>query len=205
MLRSYGYWFVALGAFLEGETIIMVSGFAAYRGYLDIRWVVVVTFVGALAGDQLHFHLGRWKGSGFLERWALWREHVGKVRRLLERYGLLVIFGFRFIYGARTVTPFVIGSSGFDSRLFLVIDSVTVLVWSCVIVYLGYAFGAFVHVLFGRIKRIEHIVLILLLLAGAVAWTCNFVRKWFRARKGRDGKAPESAGEGSGHGTDAGG
>ena len=205
LLRSYGYWFVALGAFLEGETIIAASGFAAYRGYLDIRWVVVVTFVGALAGDQLHFHLGRWKGAGFLEKWALWRDHVGKVRRLMERYGLLVIFGFRFIYGARTVTPFVIGSSGFDSRLFLAIDAVTVLVWSCLIAYLGYAFGAFVQVLFGHIKKTEHAVLILLLSAGAVAWMFNAIRKWLRARKGRDGKPPESAGEGSGHGTDAGG
>jgi membrane protein DedA with SNARE-associated domain len=183
LVRSYGYWFVALGAFLEGETVILMAGFAAYRGYLDIRWVVAVTFIGALAGDQLHFHLGRWKGASFLEKYALWRAHVGKVRRLMQRYGLLVIFGFRFIYGARTVTPFVIGSSGFDGLAFLAIDAMMVFFWSCLIAYLGYAFGAFIQVFFGRIKRIEHIVLLLLLLAGAVVWAFNLVRKWRSGRK----------------------
>ncbi len=182
-MRSYGYWFVALGAFLEGETVILMAGFAAYRGYLDVRWVVAITFLGALAGDQLHFYIGRWKGAYFLEKLAFWRHNVQKVKRLLDRYRLLVIFGFRFIYGMRTVTPFVIGSSGFDSKMFFIIDAVTVLMWTCIVVYLGYAFGAVLQATFGHIKKIERLVFVLLLLIAASIWAFNIIRKWRLARK----------------------
>ncbi len=183
LLKSYGYWFVLLGAFFEGESVVLVAGFAAYQGYLDIRWVAAIAFLGSLVGDQLYFRLGRWKGGHFLERYRFWREHVEKVRRLMKRYGLLVILGFRFIYGARTVTPFVIGSSGFDARLFFILNSISAFAWSLLVAYLGYAFGAFMEVLFGNIKRIEHVIVLLLLCAGAVVWILKVMKDWWLDRK----------------------
>src|SRR3954468_16604436 len=42
LVDTYGYWAVFVGAFLEGETILALAGLAAYRGYLDFRWVVMV-------------------------------------------------------------------------------------------------------------------------------------------------------------------
>ncbi len=183
LLRSYGYWFLFLGAFVEGETVVLAAGFVAYLGYLNIHLVVAVTFIGAFAGDQLYFRLGRWKGAGLLERYSLWRENVEKVRYLLQRYGLFVVLGFRFIYGARTVTPFVIGSSGFDPTAFFMLDGISAFAWSCVVTYAGYVFGAVVQVLFAHVRKAEHIIVLVLLCAGAATWIFNVLRKWRAGRK----------------------
>ncbi len=183
MIKTYGYLFVVLGAFFEGETVVLAAGFAVYRGYLDIYWVIVAAFAGAVAGDQLYFHLGHWKGAGFLGKRTLWKERVGKVRRLLERYRLLVIVCFRFVYGVRTVTPFVIGSSGFDPRAFLALDGAAAAAWSCLIVWLGYAFGAAVQALFGDVEKYEGLILLLVLCAGATAWVLSTARKWRSGKK----------------------
>ncbi len=50
------------------------------------------------------------------------------------------------MYGARTVTPLMLGSSGFSVWRFLVLDAVTVLGWSLVVAYAGYTIGAFLTV-----------------------------------------------------------
>lgn len=51
LIAAHGYWALALGAFLEGETILVLAGVAAHRGYLDLRLVILVAFAGSLLGD----------------------------------------------------------------------------------------------------------------------------------------------------------
>ena len=59
MINTHGYWAVLVGTFFEGETVLLLGGFAASQGYLVLRWVIVVAFFGTLCADQLFFFLGR--------------------------------------------------------------------------------------------------------------------------------------------------
>ena len=38
-LELHGYWVLFIGKFLEGEAILLMAGFLAFRGYLDISGV----------------------------------------------------------------------------------------------------------------------------------------------------------------------
>ena len=48
-LHDFGYFALFLGTFFEGETILVLAGFLAFRGYMDINIVVVVAFCGSYA------------------------------------------------------------------------------------------------------------------------------------------------------------
>ena len=48
IVDTYGYLAVLLGTFLEGETILVLGGFAAHRGYLALPWVIVAAFFIAI-------------------------------------------------------------------------------------------------------------------------------------------------------------
>lgn len=109
LLQQYGYLIVLLGTFLEGETILILGGFAAHRGYLSLPWVILIAFCGSLAGDQLWFFLGRRHGKAILKRNPFWQTRVRKVTDLFRRYHTPVIVAFRFFYGLRNLTPFVLG------------------------------------------------------------------------------------------------
>jgi membrane protein DedA with SNARE-associated domain len=50
---------VLVGAFFEGETIVVLGGFAAHRGDLVLPGVIAGAFAGSLAGDQFAYFLGR--------------------------------------------------------------------------------------------------------------------------------------------------
>lgn len=176
LIENYGYAALFLGTFLEGETILVVAGFAAHRGYLSLPLVVLVAFVGSLAGDQLWFYLGRKKGGGFLAARPNWVSRAERVRALLARHEWPIVVGFRFLYGLRNITPFVLGASGYDARRFAMLNVVGAAVWSVLVGAAGYVFGTAMELLIADVKRYERWLLALLAFAGIVAWLWRVVR-----------------------------
>ena len=53
LLTDYGYLAVFAGSLLEGETILVLAGFAAHQGYLSLELTVAIAFVGGTLGDQV--------------------------------------------------------------------------------------------------------------------------------------------------------
>ena len=58
LLQKFGYLAVFVGTFLEGETILVMAGFFAERGYLQIPLVILValtagTIVAGIIGAVL--------------------------------------------------------------------------------------------------------------------------------------------------------
>ena len=103
LIDSYGYVAVAIGAFLEGETILALAGLAAYRGYLDFYTVVVVAAVCGFGGDQFYFWLGRYRGAKMLARFPDMQESAHRFDELLTRWHAPLIVAIRFMYGFRIV------------------------------------------------------------------------------------------------------
>ncbi len=179
LLSTYGYALLLAGTFLEGETVLIVAGFLAHRGYMDIRLVMACAFLGSTAGDQLFFFLGRRHGQPWLGRHEGWRERVERVDRLMERFGWLVLLGFRFAYGMRTVTPFALGLSALPFRTFAAFNVCGALIWAAVVGGAGYAFGSTLELFMDRLAHYEHIVAAGILAAGFAVW---IVRHWRKRR-----------------------
>jgi len=86
LISTYGYAAVGIGAFLEGETVLVLGGFAAHRGYLELPWVIVCAFFGTLFGDQLYFYIGRTKGKSVIEKRPHWKSKSERVFSLLDKH-----------------------------------------------------------------------------------------------------------------------
>src|SRR5258705_13364851 len=111
LIETYGYWAVLGGTLLEGESILLLAGFAAHRGYLDLPTVVGVAIVGSFVGDQFFFFLGRYQGTKLLSRYPKISERVKYAQGKLARYHTPLILLMRYLYGLRAVLPFAIGMS----------------------------------------------------------------------------------------------
>jgi len=178
LIATYGYLAVAVGTFLEGETVLVVAGFAAHRGYLHFRYVLLAAFLGSLAGDQLYFFLGRKHGPALLARRPLWQARAAKIHRILEQRPALFIFAFRFglLYGFRTVAPFVIGMSRVPTSRFVLFNTIGAIAWALSIGGLGYFFGHALELVLGDVKRYELEALFFLVAVGAGLWLWRFLR-----------------------------
>ena len=146
-------------------------------GYLSLGWVIDRGFVGTLFGDQLYFYIGRRHGAGFLARRPGWQQRSEKVYRFLERYPVLLILGFRFLYGIRTVTPFAIGMSNISYLRFTLLNITGAGLWAVAIGLAGFYFGQSVEVVLGDIKHYELEVLAFVIAVGLFVWAVFLFRR----------------------------
>jgi membrane protein DedA with SNARE-associated domain len=174
---TYGYLAIIVGTFFEGETILVLGGFTAHRGYLALPWVIVSAFLGSLCGDQLFFYLGRRHGQAVLARRPSWRTRVEKATALLERFRKPFMIGFRFLYGLRTVTPFTIGLSRIPAREFFLYNAVGAVLWATVVGSGGYLVGNALELFLGDMRRYEREALAAIAAIGLLAWAVHVLRR----------------------------
>lgn len=156
LIGTWGYLAVVLGTFFEGETILVLGGFAAHQGFLRLDLVVASAFAGSLCGDQVWFWVGRRFGRRWLERHPGKAVLVERVAALLDRWGAWFVLSFRFLYGLRSVSPLAIGLSSISARRFTLLNIVSAAVWAGIVGCLGYVFGNAVEVTLGKLKLWEH-------------------------------------------------
>jgi len=142
LIDAYGYYALFVGTCLEGETIMVLAGIAACEGVLKLPWVIVLGFLGSLTGDQTIFFISRIWGRRILARLPWLRPRLEKVNRMLERHGTWYIISFRFFYGLRNPTPFVIGLSSVPTAKFILLNVLGAILWAVTLGVLGYLFGA---------------------------------------------------------------
>ncbi len=177
LVSQYGYLAILIGTFLEGETILLIGGFLAHARYLELPWVIVAAFVGTLSGDQLFFYIGRWKGPGAVAARPRWKARAERIAAILRRHQNWLILGFRFLYGLRSVSPFVFGASGIHPVRFLVLNIIGAGIWAVAFGVLGYALGQTVHALLADVKRYERLVVAVVIALVGMAWLLLRLRK----------------------------
>lgn len=182
-LQEFGYLALFLGTFFEGETVLVLAGFLAFRGYMDIKMVMLVAFLGSYAGDQLWYFLGRKHGRKLLARKPRWQTMGDRALDHIRRHPDLWVLGFRFVYGLRTVMPVAIGLSGYPPRRYLLLNGLGALIWSAALGLAAYHFGALLEGILGNVKKYELWVLGGLILLGVLLWVSRRYKAAKVARK----------------------
>jgi membrane protein DedA with SNARE-associated domain len=180
LIIRWGYLAIAFGIFLEGESVLILGGALAQRGLLSLPLVMLTAFLSAFAGDQFWFHMGRRYGRPLLSNRPKWLARIGAVNTRLQRYGDVFVFGFRFIYGIRTVTPALLGMSEYPRSRFVVLNFAGVAVWSVAISYAGWALGAAFQQIMDRAVHVQKIVGGVLAAALVVWLAYVFIRRRLR-------------------------
>lgn len=170
LLHKFGYLAVFVGTFLEGETILVMAGFFAERGYMELLIVILVAFTGAYVGHVFWFFLGRIKGIRLLDRFPRMKNHFGKGIRMFERYGAPAIFITQWLYGLRITCAVIIGISRISTVKFLVYEAISCAIWAAVIASLGFFFGRAVERVLGKAAHIEKWGLLALIVIGVGVW-----------------------------------
>lgn len=182
LLRDYieihGYWVLFAGTFLEGEAVLIMAGFLAFQGHLQLGGVILTAWVGSFLGDQFFFYTGRLKGKSLLRRFHFIARRFREALRLIEKYGVYVAFLSRFTYGLRIVLPVILGITGLPARTFLAINLVSALVWAVAFSLAGFIFGKSASLFLEDLGKYEHYVL--LALAGFIMsiWMFHFYHAW---------------------------
>ena len=168
IILHYGAWsylVTFLWTFFEGETFVLLAGFAAAEGLLNAPLLVVSAWLGSFAGDQCYFWIGRHFGLRLMARRPDWTTRVDAALGWLRRYDSAFILMFRFIYGIRNFSSFALGVSRIDWRRFLLLNFLAAGVWAATFVGVGSLCGHAVASMLGRMAHQVGLVLLALLVA----------------------------------------
>jgi membrane protein DedA with SNARE-associated domain len=180
LITDYGYVALFVGTLLEGETMLILAGFAVHQGYLQLQWVIVIALLGGFLGDQFYFWLGRRHGAWVLSHFPRLIPVFERANKLIERYHEVLIVGIRFLYGLRTVGPFAFGVSAVPAWRFVIFNALGATIWAIGIGSAGYLFGQVMELWLHNLQRVEEVLLLVLLFGGLTFWGW---RRWQSRRK----------------------
>ena len=168
-IEQYGYLAVFLGCLAEGETVLVLAGFAAHMGYLALPSVIAVAAVAGFLGDQALYAIGRRAGAAFFRRYPRFGPARPRARRFLDRFGAWAAFGIRFMVGMRLAGAIAIGAAHFPRGRFLVANAAGALVWAALGASAGYAFGRAFTLYLARARHYELLAFLVVGALGAAA------------------------------------
>jgi membrane protein DedA with SNARE-associated domain len=190
-LGAWAYLLVGLLAFLEtgafvglvapGEFAVLMGGFIAGQGEINVFALVAIVWAAAAAGDAVSYLLGRKLGRGFLVRHGP-KFHIeeGRLKRVEDFFrahgGKTILIG-RFLGLVRAIAPFLAGASRLPARKFFPVDLIAAGLWSATFVTLGYVFWQSFDQLVSFAKKGNLALGVVVVLVVAIVLAVRFLRR----------------------------
>jgi len=179
LLHQYGYLLIFFGTFAEGETLLLLGGYFAHRGYLDLYGVMATAFIAAICGDQLFFHLGRRHADKLFARFPHLHDKVRIAVHRAERHQTLVVLAMRFLWGLRIAVPLAMGMTRMNAFKFFWLNLISAALWATLFASLGYSTSHVFEHLVDDLHRYETWIAGGLLAVGALVLGI----RWLSARR----------------------
>jgi membrane protein DedA with SNARE-associated domain len=187
----------ATGLPFPGRALLVAAGATMATGWSDVLTMTLAAALGATSGDQVWYVAGR-LGAGDRITALYCRLSLAsgrceqRARARFERFGPLAIVIGRFVAGVRFVAAPLAGSGGMSYPRYLLYEILGALVWSGLLIALGYVLGTPGRALMARFGSGPILaILIALALAPLVIVLVRLLR---RRRHGPGGRFARDAG-----------
>jgi membrane-associated protein len=130
--------------FLPGDSLIFAAGTLAALGALDIKGLIILMCIAAVAGDTVNYWIGWWVGPKIFQKENvrfLNKKHLMEAHAFYEKYGGITIILARFMPFVRTFAPFVAGIGTMSYWRFMSYNVIGGILWINIFGWLGYYFG----------------------------------------------------------------
>ncbi len=174
-LQTYGLLIIFLGVLLEGEVTVIIAGILSQHGTLPLAETLLIAIVAAFISDQIWFQLGRRYGEIFIKKFTFLAKHQHKIQPWANNKSDYIVFAGRYIYGTRIIGYVLLGLHKYSVKRFILFDSLVAISWCSLGIASGYFLGTGAETIFGEIKNIEK--LLLLIIAVGISW------RWYKSRK----------------------
>lgn len=127
-----------LFACIEGEVALLTAGFLCHQGMMSLYGVILAAFLGTVVTEQSLFCVGHFYGDRILKKYPKIASKSAKVIEFLKKYDSIFIFGSRFVYGIRNISPIIIGVAKISPKKFAVLNIPAAFIWAVAVACTGY-------------------------------------------------------------------
>ncbi|HEX6817457.1 MAG TPA: DedA family protein [Ktedonobacterales bacterium] len=182
-----------LGLILPGGTLAALGAFYARTGTLNLAWVILLAWLGTVAGYHVDYLVGRYALRHGLERWG--RSRLGRrlrlaarmrlARRFLARHGGKAIVLSHTAGHLRSFVALSAGATRMSYPRFLAFEALAALIWSSLFCAVGYLIGAELGVFLAILERIGWTAFALIVALALGSFIAHKVRQSRKRRRSR--------------------
>lgn len=161
-----------VGFVIPGETAAILGGVAAKLGHVSFAAVLATVMVAAVVGDSVGYEVGRHLGPRILS-WPILAkrsEGLARAQDFLARRGGAAVFLGRWTAFFRAVMPALAGTARMPYRRFLAWNAAGGVLWSAVVVSVGYVAGASYAKVEKVLGRDAAFIVLAIVIIGVVVW-----------------------------------
>lgn len=187
-IQQYGYWAIFFSIFLEdfglplpGETVLIICSLFAILGKLDLIYVGVLGFLGAVLGDNTGFVIGHYGGRKVVLKWGkyvfLTSKRLNKFENFFIEHGGKIVAVARFVQGLRQFNGIIAGISKMKWKKFLLYNFIGAALWVGLWIGLASYLNDKKELLFEFIKKSKYIFPIFFLTPFIIQGGYHLVKK----------------------------
>ncbi|HZD01192.1 MAG TPA: bifunctional DedA family/phosphatase PAP2 family protein [Actinomycetes bacterium] len=169
-----------VGLAVPGETAMLLGGFLAYQGRVNLAAMMAAGAAGAVVGDSIGYQIGRLFGEP-LKRSRLGRRVGGdrwaRGEAYLRAKGGRAVFLGRFVGLLRALVPALAGMSRMPYRTFLPWNVAGGIIWAPGFVLLGYLAGGSYRQVERAAGRASLLLVVLVVVVGVVVVAARWVAR----------------------------
>ena len=136
----------SIGVPFPGEALLLAAAAWATARHLPLAMVLVAGYLGATAGSDIGYFLGRRGGRPFVERFGttfhIRPGHLALAELAFARHGDKAVLVAHLVFGLRTWASMLAGMAHMPFWRFQIFSAAGNMVWVAVIVLAGYALGS---------------------------------------------------------------
>lgn len=133
-----------VGFFLPGDSLLFTAGFLASQGFLNIWYLITITFIAAVVGDSVGYSFGRKVGPRIFskeESRFFNKENLVKSQQFYEKHGPKTIVLARFVPFVRTFAPILAGVGEMKYGTFITYNVFGGALWTVGVSLAGFYLG----------------------------------------------------------------
>jgi membrane protein DedA with SNARE-associated domain len=194
LLQQYGYAGLSLSLFLNcvglpvaSEATLPLAGMLSRSGTLNLPLVLVLALISQMVGVILTFFAARHGGFELLDRYGhflfIRHSYLVKLRQLFKKHGDSLIFLGACLPGTHGYVGYAAGLAKMNFGLFLVLATAGMVVWTSVLVGLGWFLSDHLSIMDHVSYQLGFAVVLAVVLAGVAFW---YSRQHARGRRKKE-------------------
>lgn len=132
------------GFIFPGDTLLLAAGFFAGQGKISLFWLILLTVIAAIIGDNVGYRIGVKIGPRVFKRkdgLLFRREYIESTQKFYNRHGGKTIIIARFLAYVRTFAPVIAGVGKMPWYRFAFFNVIGGILWGVSLPLIGYWVG----------------------------------------------------------------
>ena len=156
LIEQYGIYAVFVLCTVEGDITLLISGAMAHGdvfGKYSFWRVFLAGTLGGVVGDNIAYFIGRMFRKT-IAHYRFYEMARPRIERLIDKFGNFALIISKYIYGIRAAMCLFYGIGRMRYLRFLMLDTISCVIWSFVLASIGYFFSGAISSIIGDFKQI---------------------------------------------------